>query len=599
MASEQTPQQIAPIGVVICNTVPPLLCQTSAIDTGNSDIIDMGGSTPPSTLGSATEDILSQRKAKRKNHRGGKRNKKSKKKRAGTGDAEKSDVHVLEEDLDAHRQETALELQSENFPVVKDEVLSSRGKGKEDTTPAKLPAEGHAIYREESAKTDVGDGVSQTGDSDAAIIKSSNETIFLEEIDTAIHMNDDRTIAHETVPEAADTKETFPLTAREGAAITVEKPKIAASVAEDERVIAGKKDPVVVSPSKYEIKPAPGKGLGMFSSDMIQRGTRILEEEALVMVSGMFYSAVLPVFAALEPEKKAIFMKLAGAEDTEEVENLAWYLSEAETDVDPSARNPIRYKDQAEVQLIFRSNSFDMTPHTSGIFPVASRMNHSCIPNVYHTWNSNINRLTVHALKNITPGEELLTTYIPAVLTLEQRNDEEHLGNYGFTCTCPACNPKSKFFKESVFRRASAIAIEEQLASYFAFGSLRDSFGLVTGPLSCIEALRYAQLRVNLLMEEGIMNMDLVRWYVDQSRILLLVRKNTNSQYSIHETGDLALLCGEFEEAITCAKTAIWLTETCAGKDSPHMAVLRSQLIEAKQKVRPCSGSESMRVIAS
>lgn len=215
-------------------------------------------------------------------------------------------------------------------------------------------------------------------------------------------------------------------------------------------------------------------------------------------------------------------------------------------------------------------------------------MNHSCIPNVYHTWNSNINRLTVHALRNIEPGEELLTTYIPAVLTLEQRNDEEHLGNYGFTCTCRACDPDSKSFKESVFRRASAVAIEEQLASYFAFGSLRDAFGLVTGPLSCVEALRYAQLRVNLLMEEGIMNMDLARWYVDQFRILSLVRMNTDSRYSIHETGELALLCGEFEEAMTCVKTAIWLTETCAGKDSPHMAALRSQLIEAKQKVRPC-----------
>ncbi len=587
MASEQTPQQTAPIGALICDTVPPL-CQTRATDTDNSDIFDMGSTTPPSTLGSATEDILSQRKAKRKNHRGGKRSKKNKKKRAGTGDAAKSENYVLEEDLDAHQQRMVLGLESKTSSVVKDEVLPSGGKGSEDTAPATLPTEGHAIYREEGARTDVGDGVSHTGDSDTAMIKSSNETIFLEEIDTTIHMNDDRTIAHEIVPEVGGTKETLPFVAGEDAAITVEEAKTAISIAENEIVVPGRHEPAVVSPSKYEIKPAPGKGLGMFSSDMIKRGTRILDEEALMTVSGMSYSAILPGFIDLGLEKKAIFMSLAGAEDEEEAENLAWYLSEVEKNVDPGAQNSMSYKDQAEVQLIFRSNSFDITPHTSGIFPVASRMNHSCIPNVYHTWNSNINRLTVHALRNIEPGEELLTTYIPAVLTLEQRNDEEHLGNYGFTCTCRACDPDSKSFKESVFRRASAVAIEEQLASYFAFGSLRDAFGLVTGPLSCVEALRYAQLRVNLLMEEGIMNMDLARWYVDQFRILSLVRMNTDSRYSIHETGELALLCGEFEEAMTCVKTAIWLTETCAGKDSPHMAALRSQLIEAKQKVRPC-----------
>jgi len=264
----------------------------------------------------------------------------------------------------------------------------------------------------------------------------------------------------------------------------------------------------------YEIKLAPGKGLGMFAKSMIRRGIRIIEEEALMVVPEMSYSAVLPVFARLGPKEKAGFMELAGAEDEDEAENLAWYMAEADKDVDPHDRMPMRYEDQAAVQLIFGSNSFNMTAHTSGIFPIASRMNHSCIPNVYHTWNRNINRLTVHALRNIAPGEELLTTYIPAILTLEQRNDDEHLGDYGFTCSCPACDPKSKFFRQSVFRRASAVAIEGQMASYLASGNLRDAFVRNTVPFSSMEALRYAKIRVNLLMEEGIMNMDLVKWHV-------------------------------------------------------------------------------------
>lgn len=263
----------------------------------------------------------------------------------------------------------------------------------------------------------------------------------------------------------------------------------------------------------YEIKPAPGKGLGMFATGTIRRGTRIIEEEALMVVPEMSYSAILPVFVGLKQEKKAMFMELAGAEDKEEAENLAWYLAEADKDMEPGAGIPLGYEDQAAVQLIFGANSFNMNAHTSGIFPIASRMNHSCIPNVYHTWNTNINRMTVHALRDIAPAEELLTTYIPAILSREQRSDDEHLGNYGFTCNCPACDPRSKFCKPSVSRRASAVAIEEQLAPYFASSNLRDAFIHNTGPLSSFEALRYAQLRVNLLMEEGIMNMDLVKWY--------------------------------------------------------------------------------------
>lgn len=416
----------------------------------------------------------------------------------------------------------------------------------------------------------------------------------------------DLTIAQdsECQPSRHDGGETFPTKETVAAKYKDESQQRASpTVQEDSRKSCsssmGRTGVRAVIDCMYEIKLAPGKGLGMFAKGVIPRGARIIEEEALLVVPEMSYSAVLPAFASLEPGKKAIFMELAGADDEEEAENLAWYLAEAEKDVDLSEHIAMNYEDQAAVQLKFGSNSFNMTAHTSGIFPIASRMNHSCIPNVYHTWNQHINRLTVHALQNIAQGEELLTTYIPAILTWDQRNDDEHLGHYGFTCDCPACDPKSEFFKQSDFRRTSAVAIEEHLASYFASGSPKDAFVPDTGLLSGVEALQYAQLRVNLLIEEGIVNMDLVKWYVDWYRLLLGAWSYTDRRYSIHEAGELALLCGDYEEARTCAKTAVWLTETCAGKDSPHMAVLRIRLIEAEQKLGLCrvdDGQQGRRV---
>lgn len=140
-------------------------------------------------------------------------------------------------------------------------------------------------------------------------------------------------------------------------------------------------------------------------------------------------------------------------------------------------------------------------------------MNHSCVPNVYHTWNENLGRLTVHALRDIKAGEEILTTYISALLTREMRADEDHLGNYGFVCACPACDPKSKFFRESEVRRELAVRVEGMLAPYFAVGDLGATFkygvGRLKGPE---EGLRLAQLRVKVVMEEGVVNMDLVKW---------------------------------------------------------------------------------------
>lgn len=64
-------------------------------------------------------------------------------------------------------------------------------------------------------------------------------------------------------------------------------------------------------------------------------------------------------------------------------------------------------------------------------------MNHSCAPNLFHRYNPKINRLTIHALRDITPGEELNTSYIdichPTVIRRQM------LKGWGFICLCPVC----------------------------------------------------------------------------------------------------------------------------------------------------------------
>ncbi|KAL3906546.1 MAG: hypothetical protein SGARI_003957, partial [Bacillariaceae sp.] len=96
-------------------------------------------------------------------------------------------------------------------------------------------------------------------------------------------------------------------------------------------------------------------------------------------------------------------------------------------------------------------------------FSVASKMNHSCDPNVllmYKTrgWGRN-NPLVAYcvALRDISEGEEMTICYIDASGSLEERQNA--LANYGFKCTCPKCNKEKNGNEET--ETDACVAIEE------------------------------------------------------------------------------------------------------------------------------------------
>jgi len=50
-----------------------------------------------------------------------------------------------------------------------------------------------------------------------------------------------------------------------------------------------------------------------------------------------------------------------------------------------------------------------------GVFAKLSRVNHDCRPNAQQTWNVDLQQETLHALHNISPGEEITISYKPTV----------------------------------------------------------------------------------------------------------------------------------------------------------------------------------------
>ncbi|KAG6093084.1 hypothetical protein E4U30_004676 [Claviceps sp. LM220 group G6] len=78
-------------------------------------------------------------------------------------------------------------------------------------------------------------------------------------------------------------------------------------------------------------------------------------------------------------------------------------------------------------------------PELDAIFVEASRINHNCENNAQHYWKDDIKRLTVHALRDIHPGEEITTSYgsFPYSQKLRQVMFE---ANFGFKCSCRLCS---------------------------------------------------------------------------------------------------------------------------------------------------------------
>ncbi|KAH0257193.1 SET domain-containing protein, partial [Aureobasidium melanogenum] len=96
----------------------------------------------------------------------------------------------------------------------------------------------------------------------------------------------------------------------------------------------------------------------------------------------------------------------------------------------------------ARVVNIWRTNSYmlddGITLDSAGVGLTASRLNHSCVPNVYTAYNSASGCMTVQALKPIAAGDELCTAYINGAGKLRSERHAQ-LSMWGFTCTCIAC----------------------------------------------------------------------------------------------------------------------------------------------------------------
>ena len=267
-------------------------------------------------------------------------------------------------------------------------------------------------------------------------------------------------------------------------------------------------------PKLYEIGPSPGKGLGVFATVDIPRGTRIMADACLFYVVGpkAMITEIEAGFDNLTPNQQEDYLALRCPD----------------------------YPGKSPIIRTWEANCFAMD-HDTGIFLQASRINHSCTPNALFKWNANIERETVHAIVDIPAGKEIETSYCPP--HRDAYNRREKLEHYGFDCLCEPCRQDTPAGTNSEARRRRMMEIYQEIND---FSNSTSSTSTANAKPDTLNA-----------------HLELIRLLEKEQ----LFQKELGDQYRS------AAVCyearGEKEKALDYARMGLQNDLRCVGADSP------------------------------
>ncbi|ESZ94009.1 hypothetical protein SBOR_5587 [Sclerotinia borealis F-4128] len=166
----------------------------------------------------------------------------------------------------------------------------------------------------------------------------------------------------------------------------------------------------------FSIEQVPGKGKGLVARFNIDTGTRIVSEKPLFTITNLSPISLL---------ESTIVAKLKELSKPEQREFLSLHNN-----------LPGKYPFSG----IVKTNALPCGPDSivGGIYPTICLINHECTPNANQSWNQNLNRETIHAIRPIKAGEEITISYDTGN---ETSTRQAHLkSSFGFNCTCTLCS---------------------------------------------------------------------------------------------------------------------------------------------------------------
>ncbi|CAN8105478.1 unnamed protein product [Discula destructiva] len=187
-----------------------------------------------------------------------------------------------------------------------------------------------------------------------------------------------------------------------------------------------------------EVGPSPGKGLAVFALRDLTPGTLLLSERPLVALNdnGARADPLDGLVNALPPVLKRAYRSLHGYQEVPSPSSppptsAAAAAAAAVTGTSPQRKRRAPPPRESLNRRVLYSNGFAIETTTTAVFGLASRINHSCIPNARFKWNAETRRMDFVVLVKLLEGEEV---------TIDYGHRKGHLKKYyGFECDCGGC----------------------------------------------------------------------------------------------------------------------------------------------------------------
>lgn len=234
-----------------------------------------------------------------------------------------------------------------------------------------------------------------------------------------------------------------------------------------------------------------GKGYGMFATAAIPTGTVILSEaplfqypRALVSNPTVANDFITKAILELPAEKRVAFLDLHKAQ-SKSTSKVPQYLA------------------------ICITNGFGLGGDSTetGVFELASRFNHSCLPNAQHVWKANRKVMEVRAMSDIAEGAEITMSYLSPREFLQTHKVRQSTlqDRYGFCCDCGACKGPEVKVRDS--RRTELLRMDDAVG-----GGL-----IVSNPA---RAMKFCQQVIELFPLESLSG-EVPRVYFDAFQVAL------------------------------------------------------------------------------
>ncbi|KAF9522895.1 hypothetical protein CPB83DRAFT_776395 [Crepidotus variabilis] len=192
-------------------------------------------------------------------------------------------------------------------------------------------------------------------------------------------------------------------------------------------------------PSNITLQTSPGKGLGLFSPNMVYPGEALFAEHPIL---------VLPYAVDAGVPLREAYDDMLSRLPAQTRQELLYFCQSTGAHEPTSAQHLISRITPFAIPLsVPNRDSSDVEMHR-GVFLKMSRCNHSCGPNAVWRWDPESFSLILTAIRYINPGEEITIAYTNVSLPQHERRFNLRR-SFGFRCACEWCTLDHKSVLES------------------------------------------------------------------------------------------------------------------------------------------------------